>query len=101
MDILDKIDFLRQQRGWTIYKLADESGITQSTLANMFARKSTPSISTLYQICNAFDISLSDFFKEDNFEKLEIENTFICKYNKLNTQDKEFIIKLIDLMNKK
>ena len=99
MDVLKKIDFLRKQNGWTIYKLAEESGITQSTLANMFARKSTPSISTLSQICKAFDITLSDFFKEENFETKSQEKTFLNKFAKLNEQNKKYIIKFIDIMN--
>lgn len=47
MDILDRITELREERGWSVYKLAEESGLTQSTLANMFSRKTMPSIATL------------------------------------------------------
>lgn len=35
MDILEKIDKLRIVKGWTLYKLAEESEITQLTLSNM------------------------------------------------------------------
>ena len=62
MEILERINNLKNERGWSIYKLAEESGITQSTLANMFSRKTMPSISTLKQLCDAFGISLAQFF---------------------------------------
>ena len=39
MDILERITELRKERNWSVYKLADEAGLTQSTLANMFTRK--------------------------------------------------------------
>lgn len=68
MDILEKINKLRLERGWSVYKLAEESGLTQSTIANMFSRKTMPSISTLTQICNAFGISLSEFFSDNKNE---------------------------------
>ena len=61
MDILEKITKLRLERGWSVYKLADEAGLTQSTVSNMFSRKTTPSISTLSQICDAFGLTLSQF----------------------------------------
>ncbi len=66
MDILGKITDLRIAKGWSIYKLADESGISQSTLSNMYARKTDPSISTLTLICEALGITLSEFFAENN-----------------------------------
>ena len=57
-----KIDKLRIEKGWTLYKLAEESEITQSTLSNMFIRKTQPSIATLTNICNGLNISLSEFY---------------------------------------
>ena len=61
MDVLERIDTLRKNRGWSINYLALESGLTQSTLNNIFSRHTEPKISTLRSICSAFGISLSDF----------------------------------------
>ena len=99
MDILDKIDNLRKQRGWSIYKLAEEATLTQSTVANMFARKSLPSINTLKLICEAFNMSLAEFFSEN----VVVEKTTISsKFQKLSERDKKIVNSLIDLMyNKK
>ena len=65
MDILKKINKMRLDRDWSIYRLSVESDVPQSTLTNMFNRETLPSITTLASICNAFGISLSEFFKED------------------------------------
>lgn len=99
MDILDKIENLRKQRGWSIYKLAEEATLTQSTVANMFARKSLPSINTLKLICEAFNMSLAEFFSEN----VVVEKTTISsKFQKLSERDKKIVNSLIDLMyNKK
>ena len=45
--------------------LAQEAGLTQSTVLNMFSRGTQPSIKTLTAICFAFGITLSEFFAED------------------------------------
>lgn len=68
MDVLDKIEELREERNWSKNYLAMESGLTQSTLNNLYSRKTEPKISTLRAICNAFGITLSEFFKEQDSE---------------------------------
>ena len=62
MDILKKINKMRLERNWSIYRLSIESGVSQSTLTNMFNRETLPSIITLECLCNAFGITMSDFF---------------------------------------
>lgn len=97
MDILKRINELRKERNWTIYRLADESGVSQSTLSNMFSRETLPSISTLEQLCGAFNITLSQFFEEDQGQ----ENEFSRKFNMLSNREKNVVLELIDLLNKK
>lgn len=66
-DILDlhmKLRQLTDERGWTEYRLAKECGLSESTIANIFRRNTTPSISTLEAICRGFGITLSQFFAE-------------------------------------
>lgn len=62
MTILDRVDELRKARGWSVNYLAMEAMLTQSTLNNLYVRKTEPKISTLRAICEAFGITLSQFF---------------------------------------
>lgn len=71
MEVLEKIEKLRKERGWSINNLAMEALLTQSTLNNLYARKAEPKLSTLRAICNAFGISLAEFFADDAEEKKE------------------------------
>ena len=93
MDVLARIDKLRLERNWTYYKLAEESGVTQSTIANMFARKSTPSVTTIAMFCRAFDISLAEFFCEEGLEA-DSEITFLSVYRRLTKDEKEALLVL-------
>lgn len=65
MDVVEKIIALAENRGWSRYALAKNAEMSDSTLKNIWKRKSIPSIPTLETICNAFGISLSQFFAED------------------------------------
>ena len=72
MEVLEKIEKLRKEKGWSINYLAMESGLTQSTLNNLYSRNTEPKISTLRAICSAFGITLSDFFKdEENIKEID------------------------------
>ena len=71
MTTLEKIDKLRIERGWTINNLAMEALLTQSTINNLYSRKSEPKLSTLTATCNAFDITLSEFFREEEEQEEE------------------------------
>lgn len=65
MDVIGKIDILRRERGWSINYLATEAMLTQSTVNNIFNRRNEPKLSTLRAICDAFGITLSEFFAEE------------------------------------
>ena len=68
-----------------------ESGLTQSTLNNLYSRKAEPKISTLRAICDAFGISLSDFFREED----ENEDELIRRIKNLSQKNKELLLQLV------
>lgn len=65
MDILKRIEELREERGWSLYKLGEEANLSPALLPNMYARKTLPSLPTLINLCEAFNISLSEFFGDE------------------------------------
>ena len=58
MDISERIKYLAGSRGWTEYRLVKESRLPASTIAN---------------ICNAFGITLSQFFSDDEMVALSTD----------------------------
>ena len=73
MDTHSRLRQLMAERGWTAYRLAKESGLSESTLANIFKRNTVPSIATLEAVCSAFGISLAQFFAESEMVELTPE----------------------------
>ena len=102
MDILKKINKMRLDRNWSIYRLSIESDIPQSTLTNMFNRETLPSITTLSSICSAFGISLSDFFAEENSsnEYSSSDKKFLDMFNSASKEAREAILCLLREINK-
>ena len=71
MDILNRINELRNERGWSVNTLADEAGIEQTTLRSaLYRNNAPPTIYILEGICQAFNITLSQFFYEGESTEL-------------------------------
>jgi len=73
MNIHERLKRLLDERGWTEYRLAKESNLSESTIANIFRRNATPSFSTLESICSGLGITLSQFFAEQDMVELSPE----------------------------
>lgn len=99
MNINKKIDELRFQRGWSLYELAQESGVTLSTLTSLAKRGNPPKIETLCSLCEAFGITIAQFFMEDErIEALsEEEKQLIGLFRRLPENKRQA---LLDLLNK-
>lgn len=98
MDILKRITELRDERNWTNYRLCDEAGLPYVTLANMFSRGTQPSIATLIALCEAFGISLAQFFsdEEGQIALSDDERELLTSYRKLPKKSRGAVKNLID-----
>lgn len=66
VNVLERILELREERHWTEYQLAEKSGLTQSTISSWYRKGMLPTIPSLIKICDAFSISISQFFLDDS-----------------------------------
>ncbi len=65
---------LCNRKNITINKLANISGVTQSTVNNITCgRNKSTTISTIKKLCDGMEISIMDFFDSNLFECLEQE----------------------------
>ena len=99
MDANGRIRRLMDERKWTEYRLAKESGLSQSTIANLFKRNTVPSISTLESICSGFGITLAQFFCEGNMVELSDEQKELFEgWVSLTSEQKRVLLELIKNM---
>ena len=96
MNVTERIERLMSQRNWSVYRLAKESGVPQSTLSHVFRKDSEPTISTLESICKTFGITLGEFFADGEFVPLtEEQRTILDKWSMLNAEQKQLILSMI------
>ena len=102
MDATEKIKEMMKQRGWSAYRLAKQSGLSETTIANLIRRNTVPSIPTVEAICNGFGISLSQFFSDgDTIEVSSDYKPLIDCWSALSPEQREAALNLLQLMNQK
>ncbi len=93
-DVLKRITQLRKDRGWSLYRLAKESGISYSTLSNTFHRSNVPSVSTLIRLCDGFGITLAEFFDEKGIMPKQLtvsDQQLLSNFHRLPYGDKSLV----------
>ena len=101
MDAKARIRELMAERKWSEYRLAIASGLSQSTVANIFNRNTTPSVATLESICAGFGITLAQFFAEGEMVEIspELKELFENWVN-LTPEQKKAANQMLKAMNK-
>lgn len=97
MDCLERIRTLLEERGWSVYRLAQEAGVPQSTLANLFLRNNMPTVSTLERICQALGITMAEFFSQQPTLPPEEELTaqLLEEWAALSPAQKRLVLELV------
>ena len=62
MNIMERIDELCKKHNISKYRLSQITGISQSAFSKMARQQSTLSLETIKRICDAFGISVAQFF---------------------------------------
>ena len=99
-DILSVITQYREERNWTEYQLAERAGLPQSTISSWYRKGMTPTVTSLEKICQAFGITLSQLFSE-NEEAVTLtgsQRLLLQRWSKLSKEQQKAIFNLIDLM---
>ena len=97
IEVNKKILRLCDERGWSTYELANRADLPQTTLTSSINRDAAPKIDTLERICEAFGITLAQFFFEDEaIEVLSKEEKELIRLYRLASQKKKEA--LLDLL---
>ena len=84
------------ERRWTQAYLAQMTGIAQSSLGRIMAKESLPSLPTLEKICEALDVTLSQFFCEGDPDDLtQPQSEVLAIWNDLSVQEQEVVLAML------
>lgn len=97
-DVLGKIREEKEKRGWTDYQLAENSGLTQSTLSTWNKRDIEPGIASIEKICSGLGITLSQFFSQsDNPDQYSSEQKQILEiWGKLSPTQRKSVLQMLN-----
>lgn len=98
--ILAVITTYRESRGWSEYQLAERSGLPQSTISSWYRKNMVPTIPSLEKICDAFGITLSQLFSEEDapVSLTASQKQLLEKWSRLTEDQQAAVFTLIDKM---
>ena len=74
-EIKRKINKILYENNISLNKLANLSCVTQSTIESIVTGDSkNPKLLTIVRICDGLNITLSEFFNDDIFNDIDVEN---------------------------
>ena len=97
-----RIAELCEKRGYTKYRLSQLTDMSQTALANILNKRSMPTVATLERICDAFDITLAQFFTENSgrLNLTEDQNEILEIWDGLEPKEKEILMTFIRSLKK-
>lgn len=99
VNVNKRLRYILEKFGWTRYRLAKESGLPEATLTNIFHRGSVPTIDTLEKICETMNISLADFFADDEMVEMTPElKTLYENWLYLSPEKRKHILQTMEFM---
>lgn len=97
MDIRERIDNLRKERGWSRMDLAREVGISYTAIKNWYNDKNhMPSLRVIDEICITFNISKAQLFAEADLDNLREDQIALLElYERMSDKQKRNVIEII------
>ena len=96
MNIGEKITYYRKKKNYSVNKLANLAGISQSYLRDIELGNKNPTIEFLSYICEALNISLKDFFDDDASSLLD--DPLICRIYQLSPKQKDALLTFLNTL---
>ena len=101
------IEFLRRYRPGSLvkssargeYQLAEHSGLTQSTISSWYRKQMLPTIPSLVKICDAFGITVSQFFLDDEEQAIHLtekQSALLAASSKLNPEQYSALLTFLE-----
>ena len=98
INVLERITELRESHHWTEYQLAERSGLTQSTISSWYRKQMLPTIPSLVKICDAFGITISQFFLENEEQPVQLterQSALLTASAKLNSEQYDALLSFL------
>ena len=101
MDIGERLRVIRKSKGYSIYKISQETGISQNHISDLELGRRKPSVETLRRLIVPLGITLAELFNEDTEVSIltEKERELVENYRTLPENKAEGLLNLSRLLN--
>ncbi len=101
MEIGERLRSIRKSKKMSIYKLSQETGISQNHISDLELGRRKPSVETLKRLIVPLGITLAELFNEDTEASIlnEKERELIENYRTLPDNKAESLLNLSRLLN--
>ena len=101
--ITTRMEEIRCAQGISKYRLAQLTGLSQTALSKILNGQCIPTVLTLEKICKAFQISIAQFFAENEFTDnlTDVQKEILSVWNGLNDEEKRIFLNFIHSIKEK
>lgn len=100
--LVENIKLLCKERAISYYALAQKADISISALHSMMTGKTKPYMYTVYKLCNALEIPISELLIDEECEEQEVltfdELQMLAVYRQLSVGEKDLIHDVVKLL---
>ena len=100
--LVENIKLLCKERAISYYALAQKADISTSALHSMMTGKTKPYMYTVYKLCNALEIPISELLIDEECEEQEVltfdELQMLAVYRQLSVGEKNLIHDVVKLL---
>ncbi len=96
-DVGKRISHFRTQKNYSVNRLANLSGISQSFLRDVELGKKNITVEYLSYICDALDITLAEFFSDSVREQMSCD-LIVSRIRRLTEKQRSALLAFLDSM---
>ena len=100
--LVENIKLLCKERAISYYALAQKADISTSALHSMMTGKTKPYMYTVYKLCNALEIPISELLIDEECEEKEVltfdDLQMLAVYRQLSVGEKDLIHDVVKLL---
>ena len=100
MDYGKRLKQIRESKQISVYKLAQDVGMSQGHISDLENGRNVPTIDTLKRLLAPFGITLSEFFNENSEVSILNEKELVAQFRTLPDDKADLALQLVQALNR-
>lgn len=102
MTVMEKLEEFNAARGWSWYEMSKQAGLSEATVYTWRRKGTSPSVAALQKICDAYGITLYQFFNDVGDSGLsDVQSEVLTVWSALDEEERAELARLADFFIKR